>query len=645
MATQCPKCLFDNTSDSKFCKECGTQLRSAEGISITRTIVKASDELPTGSTFADKYKILRELGRGGMGVVYEAEDTKLKRRVALKFLPPELTGDREARERFVREAQAAAALEHPNICTVYEVDEADGQTFIAMSYIEGQSLKDKLKDGLLDIDEAKDIALQVAKGLKEAHEKGIVHRDIKPANIMLTSKGHAKITDFGLAKLSGGVDLTKTSTILGTVFYMSPEQARGEEVDHRTDIWSLGVILYEMLTNERPFKGKQDHTIIYSILHDEPSALVSLRPNVPEFIEQVISNSMAKDVVNRYQNVQELIHDLKGPSVLTHASDQVYKKLKVKHKIILVGLVLLLLFTGIYGTYQHFKIQNQKQIATELFYKIQEQNLQITQLTNDENAWNVFASDNMEYDHIINKLGYGKKSTEERLIFHMARIFGESELGLPKSFTREVKHYIKRWQTDDEFFRGIKRAQNNNYIEYIVNEFGRHNLAPQFFYMALNETGFNTDACSPLTKFGYAKGMWQFTPITARIYDLELGPLAHLPEYDPQDERHDFRKSTQAAARYIRYIYETDAQASGLLVLACYNLGEQRIIRLLKKMPKNPRDRNFWRLMEEYGDQIPRDTYAYVFRIFSAAVIGENPRYFGIDLDNPLLPFINPDAK
>ena len=163
--------------------------------------------------------------------------------------------------------------------------------------------------------------------------------------------------------------------------------------------------------------------------------------------------------------------------------------------------------------------------------------------------------------------------------------------------------------------------------------------------MALNETGFNTDACSPLTKFGYAKGMWQFIPITARIYDLELGPLAHLPEYDPQDERHDFRKSTQAAARYIRHIYETDAQASGLLVLACYNLGEQRIIRLLKKMPKNPRDRNFWRLMEEYGDQIPRDTYVYVFRIFSAAVIGENPRYFGIDLDNPLLPFINPDAK
>ncbi len=616
-----------------------------EDISVTKAMETPIQDLERGTIFAGRYEIIEELGRGGMGVVYKANDTRLKRAIALKFLSALLTKEKEAKERFIQEAQTAAALSHPNITVIHEVDESYEQTYIAMEYVKGQSLKDKLEEGPLNINEAKEIALQVAEGLKAAHEKGIVHRDIKPSNILLAEKGQAKITDFGLAKFSGGVDLTKTSTILGTVFYMSPEQARGEEVDHRTDIWSLGVILYEMLTNERPFKGKQDHAIIYSILHDEPSALVSLRPNVPEFIEQVISNSMAKDVVNRYQNVQELIHDLKRPSVLTPASDQVYKKLKVKHKIILVGLVLLLLITGIYATYQHFKIQNQKQIATELFYKIQEQNLQITQLTNDENAWKVFASDNMEYDHIINKLGYGKKSKEERLIFHMARIFGESELGLPESFTREVKHYIKRWQTDDEFFRGIKRAQNNNYIEYIVSEFGRHNLAPQFFYMALNETGFNTDACSPLTKFGYAKGMWQFTPITARIYDLELGPLAHLPEYDPQDERHDFRKSTQGAARYIRYIYETDAQASGLLVLACYNMGEQRIIRLLKKMPKNPRDRNFWRLMEEYGDQIPRDTYVYVFRIFSAAVIGENPRYFGIDLDNPLLPFINPDAK
>ena len=184
MTIKCPKCDADNPDTSRFCSDCGTQIDSVKDVSVTKTIQKHS--VSSGKTIAGKYKILAELGRGGMGVVYKAKDTRLKRTTALKFLPAELTRDKEAKERFIQEAQAAAALEHPNICTVYEVDEADGQTFIAMSYIEGQSLKDKLKDGPLDIDEAKDIAFQVAEGLKEAHEMGIVHRDIKPDNIMLT---------------------------------------------------------------------------------------------------------------------------------------------------------------------------------------------------------------------------------------------------------------------------------------------------------------------------------------------------------------------------------------------------------------------------------------------------------------------------
>lgn len=189
------------------------------------------------------YRILEKIGAGGMGVVYKAEDTKLKRVVALKFLPPEMTRDEEAKERFIQEAQAAAALDHPNICTVHEINEEDGQTYIVMAYIEGQSIKEKIASGPLKTDETLDIAIQVAEGLKAAHIRGIVHRDIKPANIMLMEKGQAKIMDFGLAKLEWGVDLTKTATILGTVAYMSPEQAQGEKVDHRTDIWSLGCVL------------------------------------------------------------------------------------------------------------------------------------------------------------------------------------------------------------------------------------------------------------------------------------------------------------------------------------------------------------------------------------------------------------------
>ncbi len=202
------------------------------------------------------YRILEKLGGGGMGVVYRAEDMRLKRTVALKFLPPALTSDPEARERFINEAQAASALDHPNICTVHDVGDAgDGQTFIVMACYEGDTLKKKIERGPLDVDLALDIAIAVTEGLARAHEAGIVHRDIKPANIFITDRGEAKILDFGLAKLAGQSLLTRSGTTLGTAAYMSPEQARSDQVDGRTDIWSLGVVLYEMLTGRRPFQS------------------------------------------------------------------------------------------------------------------------------------------------------------------------------------------------------------------------------------------------------------------------------------------------------------------------------------------------------------------------------------------------------
>jgi serine/threonine protein kinase len=247
-----------------------------------------------------------------MGIVYKAEDTKLKRNVALKFLPSELTRDNKAKARFIQEAQAAAVLNHPHICTVYEVDESDDQTFIAMEFIEGQTLKDKIEAGPLEIDEAIDIASQVAEGLGEAHKKGIVHRDIKPANIMLTEKGQAKIMDFGLAKLSWGADLTKPSMIMGTVAYMSPEQARGEPVDHRTDIWSLGAMLYEMLAGEKPFQKSQEHALIHAILNEKPESLITARPDIPRTIERSVLKALEKDPARRYQNTAELLKDLKS---------------------------------------------------------------------------------------------------------------------------------------------------------------------------------------------------------------------------------------------------------------------------------------------------------------------------------------------
>jgi len=263
------------------------------------------------------YKIQEKIGEGGMGVVYKAEDTKLKRTVALKFLPPELTRNQQAKERFTHEAQASAALDHPNICTVHEIDEVEGKTFISMAYLKGQSLKDKIALGPLEIQEAINVATQAAEGINEAHEKGIVHRDIKPANIMLTDKGQAKIMDFGLAKLAWGMDLTKTATIMGTVAYMSPEQAKGEKVDHRTDIWSLGCVLYEMLSGEKPFKSTHEQAAIYAILHEEPKLLTSFRPDIPKSIEKSVMKAMEKDPSRRYQNIQEFIQELTSISSTT----------------------------------------------------------------------------------------------------------------------------------------------------------------------------------------------------------------------------------------------------------------------------------------------------------------------------------------
>jgi len=258
------------------------------------------------------YKILEKLGEGGMGVVYKAEDTKLRRTVALKFLSPQALGTEDEKARFIHEAQAAAALNHPNICTIHEIDETEGQSFIAMEYIEGQSLKGIIESGPLKLEEAQNIAMQIAEGLHEAHRRQIVHRDIKPANIMITGEGRVKIMDFGLAKSPGRTHLTREGTTLGTVAYMSPEQGRGEAVDSRTDIWSLGVIVYEMVTGQLPFKGDYEQAVIYSILNEDPEPVTALRTGVPVEMERIARKAMAKNPRDRYQHADELLVDLRS---------------------------------------------------------------------------------------------------------------------------------------------------------------------------------------------------------------------------------------------------------------------------------------------------------------------------------------------
>jgi len=257
------------------------------------------------------YKILEKLGEGGMGVVYKAEDTKLKREVALKFLPVNAIQGKGEKERFTREAQAAAALNHANITHIYAIEEFEEQLFIAMEYIQGKSLAE-LVTIPLTLEKAIDTTIQIAAGLQAAHEKGIIHRDIKSANIMITDRGVVKIMDFGLAKLANRSKMTVQGSTMGTAAYMSPEQARGKVVDQRSDIWSLGVVLYEMISGRLPFHGEYELAMVYSILNEEPEPLTALRSNIPIALDGIIAKALAKDPSVRYQHVDELPADLKA---------------------------------------------------------------------------------------------------------------------------------------------------------------------------------------------------------------------------------------------------------------------------------------------------------------------------------------------
>ena len=297
------------------------------------------------------YRILEELGRGGMGIVYKARDTKLDRYVALKFLAPHLSRSDKEKKRFIHEAKAASALDHPNICTIYEINETDdNQMYIAMACYDGESLKDKIDRGPLAMEEAISIAIQIAKGLEKAHAHKLIHRDIKPANILITKDNQVKIVDFGLAKLSGSTVFTKEGSTLGTVAYMSPEQTEGAEIDHRTDIWALGVVLYEMLSGDRPFRGDYKQAVIYSILNEDPEPLQKHNPAIPEELDVIIHKALAKKPAERYTSIKNFLKDLidmtddQKLSAIQSTAKNVFTK---KRNYIFAGCVLILLLIGL----------------------------------------------------------------------------------------------------------------------------------------------------------------------------------------------------------------------------------------------------------------------------------------------------------
>ncbi len=317
---------------------------------------------------------------------------------------------------------------------------------------------------------------------------------------------------------------------------------------------------------------------------------------------------------------------------------------------VVAGLCALVVAIGAYAVLQYRETKQQRELAEELFYSMKSLDVEIANLQRLVAGSNPQATEQVaqyqdrrramqkNYDRFLTALRvYDPKVTpEQRLILRVARIFGECEVAAPPDFTSEIGSYIRKWQSSPRLANAIRRAHDSGYTPVIVRELLKQGLPPQFFYLALQESNFDPYVSGPQTYKGIAKGMWQFIPETGAKYGLKIGPLVELRRADPGDERDQWDRATTAAAQYIKDLYIDDAQASGMLVMACYNWGEDKVLPLVRSMPTNPRERNFWRLLQSYRGKVPKETYDYVFYIVSAAVIGENPRMFGFDFENPL---------
>lgn len=333
------------------------------------------------------------------------------------------------------------------------------------------------------------------------------------------------------------------------------------------------------------------------------------------------------------------------------AFQKVQKKQRRKYGWVIATLAVLMLGIGAYAIYLHQQTSKNRALARDLFYAMKSVDVDIANVEKlVEASGNAQGASEVKkyqerrremeknYNQFLTSLKtYNAKLTEQdRLVLRVSRIFGECELDMPPGFLEEVQNYIKKWQSSKRYSNAVKLAQEKGYTKKIADEFLSRDLPPQFFYLAMQESDFNQYISGPPTRLGIAKGMWQFIPQTGVKYGLKIGPLAELPRPDPADDRHHWEQATKAASSYIKDLYSSDALASGLLVMASYNWGEDRVIKRIRSMPNNPRERNFWKLLTQYRSDIPQETYDYVFYITSAAVIGENPRLFGFDFDNPL---------
>ena len=383
-----------------------------------------------------------------------------------------------------------------------------------------------------------------------------------------------------------------------------------------------------------------------------PQVTLTTMSATPQPVQPFGSETMLARYVNRYFGKVSADEPAGQHTMFVRqAFAKVQKKQKRNFAAIVAVLGVCLAAAGAYAWYEHYELSKQRAIAEQLFYDMKALDVNIARLEGMVNASSnkdaaavmhdeVVRRQKMEetYNQFLRSLHvYDAKMTEQqRLIIRVARIFGECELNMPPDFISEVEKYIGYWKSTNKFENAVRVANANGYTPVIYNTFLKQGLPPQFFYLAMQESGFDPYITGPMTRKGYAKGMWQFIPETGMKYGLKIGPLFEFQRPDPADDRHHWDRETLAAAHYISDLYATDAQASGLLVMACYNWGEGQVLPLVQSMPQDPRERNFWQLLAKHKDEIPKQTYDYVFSIISAAAIGENPRLFGFDFDNPL---------
>ena len=414
-----------------------------------------------------------------------------------------------------------------------------------------------------------------------------------------------------------------------------------------------------VVDGERVETASIDEGLTVRLGADGPSLVMELeplprptRPMTPPVAERSTGETMLlADYAERYFGSTASDEEEVGGRTLMirKAFDQIHKKQQRKYRGMVAVVALAGLCAGGYAYYGHRQMSRQEAVAEGLFYAMKTLDVDIAKVEQLVAAsGNAQGQDQVKkymdqrrqmennYDQFVSGLYDRRLSEQERLILRVTRRFGECELAAPPEYIREVNRYIGKWQATGRFARAVKLAQELGYTRRIAEEFLGQNLPAQFFYLAMQESDFEPFRSGPPTRMGFAKGMWQFIPETGARYGLTIGPLAAFPRPDPKDDRHNWEKATRAAARYIKDIYATDAQASGLLVMASYNWGEQRVIKLLRTMPANPRERNFWQVLEKHRGQLPLQTYDYVFYIVSAAVIGENPRLFGFPFDSPL---------